>query len=134
MFRFDSCYFSSEQLKEQLETQLYATRERLSQLQQEFENSNDDKIRLMDELDEIKKRLQTAQQEKEAVQRKYQKEVRHYSNYWFGFLFNRKADHVIFIRPSKTGRIMGSPVAGGRAGWRAASSSLSGAYLQSCST
>ena len=35
-----------------------------------------------------------------------------------------------FIRPSKTGRIMGSPVAGGRA----ASSSLSGAYLQNYST
>ena len=36
----------------------------------------------------------------------------------------------LFIRPSKTGRIMGSPMAGGRA----ASSSLSGAYLQSYSS
>ena len=37
---------------------------------------------------------------------------------------------LLFIRSSKTGRIMGSPVAGG---W-AASSSLSGAYLQNYST
>ena len=36
----------------------------------------------------------------------------------------------IFIRPSKTGRIMGSPMAGGRA----ASTSLSGAYLQNYSS
>ena len=35
----------------------------------------------------------------------------------------------IFIRPSKTGRIMGSPVAGGQV-----SSSLSGAYLQNYSS
>ena len=35
-----------------------------------------------------------------------------------------------FIRLSKTGRIMGSPVAGGRLGKWALSSSLSGAYLQ----
>ena len=37
---------------------------------------------------------------------------------------------LFFIRPSKTGRIMGSPVAGGLA----ASSSLSGAYLQNYSS
>ena len=37
---------------------------------------------------------------------------------------------LLFIRSSKTGRIMGSPVAGGRA----ASSSLSGAYLQNYSS
>ena len=35
-----------------------------------------------------------------------------------------------FIRPSKTGRIMGSPMVSGRA----ASSSLSGAYLQKYTT
>ena len=36
----------------------------------------------------------------------------------------------LFIRLSKTGRIMGSPMAG----WRAASTSLSGAYLQNYSS
>ena len=40
----------------------------------------------------------------------------------------------IFIRPSKTGRIMESPMAGGRPGGRAASTSLSGAYLQNSSS
>ena len=41
---------------------------------------------------------------------------------------------AIFIRPSKTGRIMGSPMAGGRAsGWEA-STSLSGEYLQNYSS
>ena len=37
---------------------------------------------------------------------------------------------ALIIRPSKTGRIMGSPMAGGRA----ASTSLSGAYLQNYSS
>ena len=41
--------------------------------------------------------------------------------------FRFYSKHVIFIRPSKTGRIMLSPVAGGRA---ASPHSLSGAYLQ----
>ena len=37
---------------------------------------------------------------------------------------------MLFIRPSKTGRIMGSPMAGRRA----VSTSLSGAYLQNYSS
>lgn len=47
----------------------------MSGLQQEFESCNDDRVRLQDEVDEMKKRLQTATAEKEAAQRKYQKEV-----------------------------------------------------------
>ena len=43
-------------------------------------------------------------------------------------------DFLLFIRPSKTGRIMGSPMAGGRASGRVASTSLSGAYLQNYSS
>lgn len=66
---------NAQQLKEQLEGQLNNYRERMSSLQQEFENVNDDRIRLLDEIDEIKKKLQTAQQEKEAAHRKYQKEI-----------------------------------------------------------
>ena len=45
-------------------------------LQQDFENLNEDRVRLLDEIDDMKKRLQAAQQEKEAAQRKYQKEVK----------------------------------------------------------
>ena len=44
-------------------------------LQQDFENLNEDRVRLLDEIDDMKKRLLAAQQEKEAAQRKYQKEV-----------------------------------------------------------
>lgn len=36
---------------------------------------SDDRMRLLDEVDEIKKKLLSAQQEKEAAQRKYNKEV-----------------------------------------------------------
>lgn len=66
---------STQQLKQQLEDQLNSSRDRMSQLQQEFENNNDDRLRLQDEVDELKKRLQAANQEKEAAQRKYTKEI-----------------------------------------------------------
>ena len=54
--------------------------------------------------------------------------ISHSVFYWFGEL------SAIFIRPSKTGRIMGSPMAGTRVGGWAASTSLSGAYLQNYSS
>ncbi|KAL4229962.1 Sodium channel and clathrin linker 1 [Mactra antiquata] len=66
---------NSQQLKEQLEGQLNNYRDRMSSLQQEFENINDDRIKLLDDIDDMKKRLQSAQQEKEAAQRKYHKEI-----------------------------------------------------------
>jgi len=47
----------------------------MSSLQQEFESVNDDRMRLSDDMDEMKKKLQAAQTEKEAAQRKYTKEV-----------------------------------------------------------
>jgi predicted nuclease with TOPRIM domain len=62
-------------LKDQLEGQINNYRERMSSLQQEFENVNDDRVKLLDDMDVLKKKLQSAQQEKEAAQRKYQKEV-----------------------------------------------------------
>ena len=67
--------FSAQQLKEQLEGQLNNNRDRMTGLQQDFENLNEDRVRLLDEIDDMKKRLLAAQQEKEAAQRKYQKEV-----------------------------------------------------------
>ncbi|KAH3841101.1 sodium channel and clathrin linker 1-like [Dreissena polymorpha] len=66
---------NANQLKDQLESQLNNYRDRMSGLQQEFESCNDDRVRLQDEVDDIKKKLQTATQEKEAAQRKYQKEI-----------------------------------------------------------
>lgn len=47
----------------------------MSSLQQEFESVNEDRIKLLDEVDEMKKKLQAAQKEKEAAERKYHKEV-----------------------------------------------------------
>ncbi|WAQ98644.1 SCLT1-like protein [Mya arenaria] len=64
-----------QQLKEQLEGQLNSQRERISALQQDFEASNEDRMRLQDDLDELRKKVQTANQEKEAAQRKYHKEI-----------------------------------------------------------
>ena len=48
----------------------------------------------------------------------------------FSKIFSVQKETYFFIRPSKTGRIMGSPVASEREGGRVASYSLSGAYLQ----
>ena len=72
---FANLYFSGHQLKEQLEGQLNNNRDRMTGLQQDFENINEERVKLLDEIDEMKKRLQAAQSEKEAAQRKYQKEV-----------------------------------------------------------
>ncbi|XP_060561830.1 sodium channel and clathrin linker 1-like isoform X3 [Ruditapes philippinarum] len=66
---------NAQQLKDQLEGQINNYRERMSSLQQEFENVNDDRVKLLDDMDVLKKKLQSAQQEKEAAQRKYQKEI-----------------------------------------------------------
>ncbi|KAK3594535.1 hypothetical protein CHS0354_023591 [Potamilus streckersoni] len=66
---------NSQQLQEQLENQLTQTKIRISQLEQEFEHLNEDRVQLIDELDNMKKRLQAAQQEKEAAQRKCEKEM-----------------------------------------------------------
>lgn len=66
---------SAQQSKDQLDSQLNNYKDRMTNLQQEFENVNDDRVQLLDEIDDMKKRLQSAQQEKEAAQRKYQKEV-----------------------------------------------------------
>ncbi len=41
----------------------------------EFENLSDERKRYLDELDTLKRQLQSAQQDKEAAQRKYMKEV-----------------------------------------------------------
>lgn len=71
---------NAQQLKEQLEGQLNNNRDRMTGLQQDFENLNDDRVRLLDEIDDMKKRLLAAQQEKEAAQRKYQKEITIFEN------------------------------------------------------
>ncbi|XP_048243929.1 sodium channel and clathrin linker 1-like [Haliotis rufescens] len=65
---------NSEQLKGQLESQLSGTRERLMMMELEFENLNDDRVRYLDEIDKLKRQLQSAQQDKEAAQRKYNKQ------------------------------------------------------------
>lgn len=74
-FSLTSLPYSSEQLKGQLESQLSGTRERLMTMELEFENLNDDRVRYLDEIDKLKRQLQSAQQDKEAAQRKYNKQV-----------------------------------------------------------
>ena len=54
----------------------------MTELQQDFDNLNEDRVKLLDEIDDMKKRLQVAQQEKEAAQRKYHKEVNYWKNQW----------------------------------------------------
>ena len=87
-------FSSTQQLKEQLESQMNSNRERMTELQQDFDNLNEERIKLLDEIDDFKKRLQAAQQEKEAAQRKYHKEVLNWNLFSFRhpnlFLFSLK--------------------------------------------
>ena len=76
-------FSSTQQLKEQLESQMNSNRERMTELQQDFDNLNEERIKLLDEIDDFKKRLQAAQQEKEAAQRKYHKEVLNWNLFSF---------------------------------------------------
>ena len=67
--------FSNEQLKIQLESQLSTMKERMGHMEAEFEHLNEDRMRLLNDSDEMKKRVTSAEKEKEAANRKYQKEV-----------------------------------------------------------
>ncbi|KAJ8297995.1 hypothetical protein KUTeg_024526 [Tegillarca granosa] len=64
-----------EQLKSQTDTEISQLKERMAVMNQEFEHLNDDRLRLLNEVDEMKRRVSLAEKEKENAQRKYQKEV-----------------------------------------------------------
>ena len=58
-----------------MESQLTQMRDRMTTMNLEFESVNDDRLKFLGEIDELKRKLQSARQEKEAAERKFNKEV-----------------------------------------------------------
>ena len=58
-----------------MESQLTQMRDRMTTINLEFESVNDDRLKFLGEIDELKRKLQSARQEKEAAERKFNKEV-----------------------------------------------------------
>jgi septal ring factor EnvC (AmiA/AmiB activator) len=56
---------SNQQISSQTDTQLAQLKERMSGMEQEFEFLNDDRMRLQNDNDDLKKRMQAAEKEKE---------------------------------------------------------------------
>ncbi|KAK7098014.1 sodium channel and clathrin linker 1-like isoform X2 [Littorina saxatilis] len=65
----------NQQLKESCEMRLQTIQDRLIALQQEYDNSNDDRLRHVDNINTLTKKLQQAEQEKDGVHRKFLKEL-----------------------------------------------------------
>ncbi|XP_076468027.1 sodium channel and clathrin linker 1-like [Babylonia areolata] len=65
----------TQQMKESYDIKLQSVQERLSALQQEYDNANDDRLRHVDSINTLTKKLQQAEQEKESVHRKFLKEL-----------------------------------------------------------
>ena len=65
----------NEQLKESYEIRLHSLQDRLSALQQEYDNTNDDRLQHVDAINSLTKKLQQAEQERDGFQRKFMKEV-----------------------------------------------------------
>ena len=101
-YKSSALYFSGHQLKEQLEGQLNNNRDRMTGLQQDFENINEERVKLLDEIDEIKKRTESGHKGT-ILQRNYRKRTMQWSfSYNFFVKFHGKKiwepqhDHVIF--------------------------------------
>ncbi|XP_013399684.1 sodium channel and clathrin linker 1-like [Lingula anatina] len=63
------------QEKSQLQMQIDQLRERVTTMSQEFEDVNQERMKLLDETDKLKRKTQQAQKEKEAADRKCSKEL-----------------------------------------------------------
>ncbi|XP_013411252.1 sodium channel and clathrin linker 1 isoform X2 [Lingula anatina] len=63
------------QEKSQLQMQIDQLRERVTTMSQEFEDVNQERMKLLDETDKLKRKMQQAQKEKEAADRKCSKEL-----------------------------------------------------------
>ena len=72
---------SNQQISSQTDTQLAQLKERMSGMEQEFEFLNDDRMRLQNDNDDLKKRMQAAEKEKEGALRKCHKEVQEHGYY-----------------------------------------------------
>lgn len=66
---------NNQQISSQTDTQLAQLKERMSGMEQEFEFLNDDRMRLQNDNDDLKKRMQAAEKEKEGALRKCHKEM-----------------------------------------------------------
>ncbi|XP_071126425.1 sodium channel and clathrin linker 1-like isoform X1 [Mytilus edulis] len=66
---------NNQQITTQTEVQLAQLKERMSGMEQEFEFLNDDRMRLQNDNDDLKKRMLAAEKEKESALRKCQKEM-----------------------------------------------------------
>lgn len=66
---------NQEQVKSKLEKELTELRQRKAAMDVDFEHLNEDRIKLQNDVDEMKKRVGLAEKDKETAQRKYQKEM-----------------------------------------------------------
>lgn len=71
---------NNQQISAQSDTQLVQYKERVSAMEQQCDFLNDDRMRLQNDNDELKKRMQAAEKEKEAALRKCQKEMTIYEH------------------------------------------------------
>ncbi|XP_050417020.2 sodium channel and clathrin linker 1 [Patella vulgata] len=66
---------NSEQLKSQMEVQFTQLKDRMVAMEMDLQTSNEECLKYQDEIDDLKKKVQSAIQEKESAQRKYYKEL-----------------------------------------------------------
>ncbi|KAL8566745.1 hypothetical protein ACOMHN_050393 [Nucella lapillus] len=65
----------SQQMKDSYDIKLQTVQDRLAAVQQEYDNANDDRLRNVDSINTLTKKLQQAEQEKDGVHRKFLKEL-----------------------------------------------------------
>ena len=61
--------------KQHLQQELEQLKDRMEAVSDEFETINEDRVKFLEEIDGLKRQLQTASQEKDASQRNYTKQV-----------------------------------------------------------
>ena len=72
----NSSNFRKKKDRQQQESEIQSLRDRISSLGQEFELANEDRIKLTEKLDEMKKSLGKLQKERDQAHRKLNKEVK----------------------------------------------------------
>ena len=74
-FSFGKYVSSHKQEKSNLSTELNHLKERLKDVNREFEEANNDRVKLTEEIDKLKRNMQKIRSEKDSSQRNYTKEV-----------------------------------------------------------
>jgi phage shock protein A len=62
-------------MRESYDVKVQSLQDRLSRVQQEYDNANDDRLHHVDSINALTKKLQNAEQERDAMHRKFMKEV-----------------------------------------------------------